>query len=65
MTVADVQRVAKKVLDLDQMIVLAVGRASEIEAGDPDHPRAFAEITKLPLARLPLRDPLTLKPLDQ
>ncbi|MFZ2494066.1 MAG: pitrilysin family protein, partial [Thermoanaerobaculia bacterium] len=58
-TVADVQRVAKKVLDLDQMIVLAVGKASEIEAGDPDHPGAFAEITKLPLARLPLRDPLT------
>lgn len=58
----DVQRIAKKVLDTDNMIVLAVGKASEIEAGDPDHPGKFEATAKLPMSRLPLRDPLTLKP---
>jgi zinc protease len=62
-TPADVQRMAKKILDMDKMVVLAVGKASEMEAGDPDHPVALKDAAKLPLVRLPLRDPLTLKPL--
>ena len=62
-TAADVQRAAKKLLDVDRMVVLAVGTAPEIEAGDPDHPGALKDVAKLPLSRLPLRDPLTLKPL--
>ena len=62
-TAADVQKAARKLLDFEKMVVLAVGKASEIEAGDPDHPGALKDAAKLPLARLPLRDPLTLKPL--
>lgn len=62
-TAADVQKAARKLLDFEKMVVLAVGRASEIEAGDSDHPGALKDVAKLPLARLPLRDPLTLKPL--
>ena len=54
---------ARKVLDLDRMVVLAVGKASEIEAGDPDHPGAFRDAAKLPFVRLPLREPLTLAPM--
>jgi len=61
-TPADVQRMAKRILDLDRMVVLAVGKASEIEVGDPDHPGAFQGAAKLPLVHLTLRDPLTLKP---
>jgi zinc protease len=60
-TAADVQRMARKLLDFGRMVVLAVGRASEVEAGDPDHPGALKDAAKLPLSRLPLRDPLTLK----
>ena len=60
---ADVQRTARKILDLDRMVVLAVGTATEIEAGDVDHPGSYQETAKLPFARLPLRDPLTLAPL--
>lgn len=63
-TPADVQRMAKKLLDLDRLVILVVGKAAEIEPGDPDHPGKLAELAKLPLARLPLRDPLTLKPLN-
>lgn len=62
-TAADVQRMAKRLLDTEKMVVLAVGRASEVEAGDPDHPGALPDAAKLPLSKLPLRDPLTLKPL--
>jgi len=61
-TAADVQKMAKRLLDTEKLVVLAVGKASEIETGDPDHPGALAEATRLPLARLPLRDPLTLAP---
>ena len=62
-TAADVQKAARKLLDFEKMVVLAVGKASEIEAGDADHPGALKDAAKLPLARLPLRDPLTLKPI--
>jgi zinc protease len=60
---ADVQKMAKRLLEPEKMVVLAVGKASEIEAGDPDHPGALKDAVKLPLSRVPLRDPLTLKPL--
>ncbi len=62
-TAADVQKMAKKLLDTEKMVVLAVGKASEVEAGDPDHPGVLKDAAKLPLARVPLRDPLTLKPI--
>lgn len=62
-TPADVQRMAKRLLDFEKMVVLAVGKASDVEAGDADHPGALKDAARLPLARLPLRDPLTLKPL--
>lgn len=61
-TVADVQRMARKLLEPEKLVILAVGKAAEIEAGDPDHPGALKDAAKLPLSRLPLRDPLTLKP---
>lgn len=62
-TAADVQKMAKRLLDFEKMVVLAVGKASDVEAGDPDHPGALKDVAKLPLSRVPLRDPLTLKPL--
>ena len=62
-TAADVQKAARRLLDSSQVVILAVGRAAEIEAGDPDHPGALKDVLPLPLVRLPLRDPLTLQPL--
>ncbi len=63
MTAADVRKLAKKLLEPEKMVVLAVGKASEVESGDPDHPGALKDAVRLPLSRVPLRDPLTLKPL--
>jgi len=63
-TVADVQRMARKLLDPRGLVILVVGKAAEVEAGDAkDHPGLLKDVAPLPLTRLPLRDPLTLKPM--
>jgi zinc protease len=63
-TAADVQRVAQKYLQLDKVAILVVGKASELEEGDvKDHPGKLSEAAALPLSHMPLRDPLTLKPM--
>ncbi len=60
----DVLRVAKKYLDVERLAILCVGKAKDMEEGDvKDHPGTLAEVAKLPLVKLPLRDPLTLKPM--
>jgi zinc protease len=58
-TPADVQRMARKYLDLDRLVILVVGKAGEVLPGDPDHPGALREVAKLPFTELPLRDPNT------
>jgi len=64
-TADDVMRVAKKYLDSSKLVILVVGKASEAEVGDAkDHPGLLKDVAPLPLKRLPLRDPLTLKPLS-
>jgi len=62
-TATEVQKAARRLLDSSQVVILAVGRAAEMEAGDPDHPGSLKEVLPLPAVRLPLRDPLTLQPL--
>ena len=59
----DVLRVAKKYLTLDQLVILAVGQKDQILLGSPDHPVKLTELTGGRLTDLPLRDPLTMKPL--
>jgi zinc protease len=62
-TAADVQRMAKKLFDTDRMVILVVGKASDFEPGDPDHPGALKDVAPLPMKPVPLRDPATLKPM--
>jgi hypothetical protein len=63
-TAADVQRVAREHLVPEKFAILVVGDQKEIDAGDGQH-----EVKLVGLApggavvTLPLRDPLTMKPL--
>ena len=61
----EVLRVAKKYLPPDQLVILVVGQKEQILLGHPDHPMKLTELVKGPLTDVPLRDPLTMKPLGR
>ena len=61
--IAAVQRVAKRRLRLGQVIILIVGQKEEILKGHTDHPVKLSRLSKGGVKELPMRDPLTMKPL--
>jgi zinc protease len=63
-TADDVQRVAKKYLNFDDMAVMVVGKWDEIAPGDQNGRAKMAEFFGGQAVELPLRDPMTMKPMD-
>jgi predicted Zn-dependent peptidase len=63
-TAADVQRVAKKYLNFDDMAVMVVGKWDEIAPGDQNGRAKMAEFFGGQAVELPLRDPMTMKAMD-
>ncbi|HEV2704761.1 MAG TPA: hypothetical protein VGV59_02485, partial [Pyrinomonadaceae bacterium] len=61
-TVDDVQRVAQKYLQPDQLVILVIGNIEDITKGNPDKPQhSLAKIAgKTPIHRIPLPDPMTM-----
>jgi zinc protease len=64
-TIADVQRVAKKLMDPQKVVILAVGQKKDILLGHPDHPVSLKTLGGDKVVELPLRDPMTMKPMAQ
>lgn len=57
------QKAAQKLIRPEEFVILVVGNVDEILKGHPDYPEI--QLAKLgPMTRLPLRDPLTLEPLE-
>ena len=61
-TLADVQRVARKYLQPGRLIILAVGNTEDMLKGNPDKPQYALEAFKGDgeVVRIPLPDPLTM-----
>ncbi|MHB8079626.1 MAG: M16 family metallopeptidase [Candidatus Krumholzibacteriia bacterium] len=62
-TAADVQRVAQRLLDPAKMTFLLVGKVDDMLLGDGKHDVSLVGLAGGEPRRLPLRDPLTMKPL--
>ena len=60
-TPADVQRVARKYLHPDQLVILAVGDTKTVRAGGHDKAPELRYDAFGPVTELPLRDPDTLR----
>jgi predicted Zn-dependent peptidase len=58
----DVERVAKKHLQRDKLVILVVGQKNEILLGHPSHDVNLTQLAGGKFVDVPLRDPLTMKP---
>jgi zinc protease len=59
----DVARIARRLFDSPPVAILVVGKKSEIANPLPSHPVALTSLAKGAIVDVPLKDPMTLKPI--
>lgn len=59
----NIRRVAQKYLAPEKFVILVVGNQDDILLGHPDHPVKLIDLGGGRFTELPLRDPLTMKPM--
>jgi hypothetical protein len=60
-TVDDVQRVARKYIDPDKLVILVVGNIDDMVKVNPEKPEySFQKMSNGKITRIPLPDPLTM-----
>jgi len=62
-TAEDVKKAAVRLITPGKVTLLVVGKKADLLNPDPKHPVKFADLTGGKLTELPLRDPMTMKPL--
>ena len=62
LTTDELLEAGKKWIRPDQQVILVVGNIEEVMAGHPDHEVSFTDFGEI--TRLPLRDPMTLEPIE-
>jgi zinc protease len=59
----DIERVAKKYIQPDKLVILVVGNKNDILLGQPGHDVKLDQLAGGRLVDVPLRDPMTMKPM--
>lgn len=64
-TLEDVQQVAQRHLHTNEVVILVVGEKEQILKGHPDHDVTLESLVGGNITELPLRDPMTMKPITK